>query len=122
MYCFKCGAKLSSEPGRKSLRAHSLPLDGKLSQASLNDKVQPVDARIQLLEDQVQQLKSQLSQLVNEVYALRTGSSALNSPNFLNRAFAIWGHYFVAQLIISLGLVIVYLCILAGIGGSILGN
>lgn len=122
MYCFKCGASLSGKPGQKPRRTPSLALDGMLSQASANDPLLPVDARIQQLEGQVQQLKNQLSQLSSEVYANRAGSSALQSTNFLNRAFAIWGHYFVAQLIISIGLVIIYLCIFAAIGGSILGN
>ncbi|MBK9926936.1 MAG: hypothetical protein IPP66_16820 [Anaerolineales bacterium] len=34
-------------------------------------------------------------------------------PSFLKRAFAVWGHYFVAQLIISLPFTIIYFCLVA---------
>jgi len=34
-------------------------------------------------------------------------------PNFLKRAFAVWGHFFVANLIISIPLTILYCCLLA---------
>lgn len=34
-------------------------------------------------------------------------------PQFLKRAFAVWGHFFVANLIISLPFTILYFCILA---------
>ncbi|RPJ24577.1 MAG: hypothetical protein EHM33_17390 [Chloroflexi bacterium] len=33
-------------------------------------------------------------------------------PSFLKRAFAIWGHFFVANLIISLPFTILYFCLL----------
>lgn len=35
----------------------------------------------------------------------------LLSPSFMTRAFAVWGHYFVSQLIIGLGIGVVYLII-----------
>jgi hypothetical protein len=34
-------------------------------------------------------------------------------PSFLKRAFAVWGHYFVAQFLISLPFAILYLCLLS---------
>ncbi len=34
-------------------------------------------------------------------------------PSFLKRAFAVWGHYFVAQLIISIPFIILYFCLLS---------
>jgi hypothetical protein len=34
-------------------------------------------------------------------------------PSFLKRAFAVWGHFFVANLIITLPFTILYFCILA---------
>lgn len=36
-------------------------------------------------------------------------------PNFMKRAFAVWGHYFVAQLIISVPLIIIQLCLMFSI-------
>lgn len=34
-------------------------------------------------------------------------------PSFLKRAFAVWGHFFVANLIISIPFTILYFCLLA---------
>jgi len=44
------------------------------------------------------------------------------SPSFLKRAFAIWGHFFVANLIIGTILMIGYLCLVTVLFGSILGR
>ena len=40
-------------------------------------------------------------------------------PNFLTRAFAIWGHYAVAQVIVSIGFSIVYCLLLVVFGGAL---
>jgi hypothetical protein len=34
--------------------------------------------------------------------------TGLLSPSFIQRAFTVWGHYFVAQLIISIPIVCIY--------------
>jgi hypothetical protein len=34
-------------------------------------------------------------------------------PSFLKRAFAVWGHFFVANLIISIPFTVLYFCLLA---------
>ena len=34
-------------------------------------------------------------------------------PSFLKRAFAVWGHFFVANLIISIPFTILYFCLLS---------
>jgi len=41
-------------------------------------------------------------------------------PSFLKRAFAVWGHYFVAQLIISIPFAIIYYCLLTIMLGGLL--
>jgi len=42
--------------------------------------------------------------------------------NFFKRAFAVWGHFFVANLIISLFFLILYACLMMVIFGSVFGN
>lgn len=74
-------------------------------------------------ETQIAQLKNRIAQLESEVRTLRAyGSnvSNLQSPNFMKRAFAVWGHHFIAQFIISLILGIIGFCISIALGGSLL--
>jgi hypothetical protein len=44
------------------------------------------------------------------------------SPNFFKRAFAVWGHFFVAQLIIGISFGILYLCVFGTLLGSAMGG
>ena len=46
----------------------------------------------------------------------------LLDPSFLKRAFAVWGHFFVANLIISLFFLILYACLMMVMFGSVFGN
>jgi hypothetical protein len=46
-------------------------------------------------------------------------NSSILSDNFLTRAFSIWGHYFIAQLIIGLVLGVIYLLIILVFVGSL---
>ena len=46
----------------------------------------------------------------------------LLNHNFLQRAFAVWGHFFVANLIISIIIGIIYACLMMILFGSIFGN
>lgn len=46
----------------------------------------------------------------------------LLSPGFLKRAFAVWGHFFVANLLISIVVMAVYLCFVMVLFGSVLGG
>jgi hypothetical protein len=39
-------------------------------------------------------------------------------PSFLKRAFAVWGHFFVANFIISLPLIILQICLMMTIYGD----
>ncbi len=57
----------------------------------------------------------------------RTGGSSLPrtnlvSPNFLTRAFAVWGHFFVVNLMISAVVTIIYLCLVFALLGPSFGN
>ena len=46
----------------------------------------------------------------------------LISPNFFKRAFAVWGHFFVANLIIGITVGIAYACLMMVFFGSIFGS
>ncbi len=46
----------------------------------------------------------------------------LLSPGFLKRAFAVWGHFFVANLIIGTVFGSIYFCVMMVVFGSLLGG
>ena len=84
---------------------------------SMNDLISYLDAvekRLQALETQNATLQQQNQALNNYIQDLGGDAgkmlpkTSIISPNFLQRAFAIWGHYFVAQLIISIPLACLY--------------
>ncbi len=88
-----------------------------------SEYVMSLEKRVAQLEDQLQRVQQTVQQPVSR---LNLPTTQLISPNFLTRAFAVWGHYFVAQLMISLVFVCLYLVLMAlgiGLGGlSLLGN
>lgn len=49
-------------------------------------------------------------------------STNLIDPNFLKRAFAVWGHFFVANLIVGIIVGIAYAALMIVLFGSIFGN
>ena len=120
LYCLNCGAQLGGQAAQSTGNV-VVPLDLAPVHGASAD-VQALERHIGQLDGQVQQLNTQVSQLRNELFASRVGSSGLQSPNFLKRAFSVWGHYFVAQLIISAGLAIIYVCIVVVFIGLILGE
>jgi hypothetical protein len=63
-----------------------------------------LERRIASLEAEVQQLRAASVQTSTSLDGLkvRLPTTSLVSPHFFSRAFAVWGHYFVAQFIISL--------------------
>jgi hypothetical protein len=66
------------------------------------------------MENRVKALESQNESLKNYVTAMGGNAAkmlpktGLISPSFIQRAFTVWGHYFVAQLIISVPIVCIY--------------
>ncbi len=81
----------------------------------------PVDLeqRVTALEAENRDLRNKLEVMAQNY--IKTGSSAstqhlphtaLLSDSFLNRAFAVWGHYFVAQLIIAVPIVLLYIILI----------
>jgi len=49
-------------------------------------------------------------------------NTSLLSPNFLKRAFTVWGHWFTAQLVVSTIFLILYMCFLLMIFGTLAGS
>ena len=64
----------------------------------MNTDISQANNHIELLEQRIQQLESQLSAQALVQPGTR---SILLSSNFFKRAFAIWGYYFVAQIMLA---------------------
>ena len=54
--------------------------------------------------------------------ASRLPATNLVNPSFLKRAFTVWGHLFVANLIIGVIIGIAYACLMMVLFGSLFGN
>lgn len=67
------------------------------------DYVATLEKRILQLENQIQQFEKQLSRQETSISMVgnRLPYTSLLSPNFLTRAFTVFGHVIVAQLIIT---------------------
>lgn len=90
---------------------------------SMNELVQylgVLEERIKTLEEENTQLRltSPGSDNIDEHTVAKYVASFMPltniiHPSFMKRAFAVWGHNFVASFIISLPFLILYLCLLA---------
>lgn len=103
---------------------------------SMNELVQylgALEGRVQTLEEENHRLRSAPAPVpaaagsVDERTIAKMVASFLPltnivHPSFLRRAFAVWGHFFVANLIISIPFTILYFCLLAMIFNSGLRN
>ena len=83
-----------------------------------------LEARLATLENQNKTLRDALAQVKHKAEA-QTFKTERNLPNtglvsdsFFTRAFTVWGHYFVAQLIIGIPMFICYLIFIFAILGS----
>jgi len=68
------------------------------------DYVMALEQRIIQLENQIQEVQKELSEQdvdITEIFD-ELPFTALLSKNFFTRAFAVWGHFFVVQMIIIL--------------------
>lgn len=92
---FRTQAELVNYLEMLEQRVVSLELENQASKDSLN---LPSSAAIPI---QVQQWLQKL-----------LPQTSLLSPSFIRRAFTVWGHYFVAQLIISAGALVIYLLVM----------
>jgi hypothetical protein len=93
------------------------------SQGDLMSYLSTLEKRVNSLENENRSLKEVINDMSHESAELSRNSNLdlpstnLLSNNFIARAFAVWGHYFVAQLIIS---VIVGGCIMVFYFASIM--
>jgi hypothetical protein len=80
----------------------------------LTDYLDSLEKRIKALERENEGLQTQKDSLNRYIHELGGDAqkllpkTSLLSPNFLLRAFTVWGHYFVAQLIISIPIACLY--------------
>ena len=66
-----------------------------------------LDDRVKTLERQNESLQRYITELGGDAQKMLPKTSLL-SNSFIQRAFAIWGHYFVAQLIIAIPIMCIY--------------
>jgi hypothetical protein len=95
--------------------------------SELSEYIDNQDKKIAALETKIKEIIVAVNNSNTEVSDIlkfcddHIPNTGILSQNFLQRAFSVWGHYFVAQLIIGCILGIVYLIItvliLAKIGG-----
>jgi len=75
---------------------------------SLEERVRELEKENTALLSQQDSLDRYIKELGGDAQKMLPKSSLL-STSFIQRAFAVWGHYFVAQLIISIPLVCIYI-------------
>ena len=76
-------------------------------------------------DQDISNLVARVQQLEQQAIIKPGKESGLTSRNFLTRAFSVWGHFFVANLLISIGLtcLFVVLGLILGVGlGDTLQN
>ena len=100
------------------------------SMSDLTSYLKRLEERVINLETENTHLKEELNTMTGDNLSLaqyvqkNVPKTTLFSPNFIARAFAVWGHYFVAQLLIGLGffalyfLVVVALMLVGSLAGA----
>lgn len=73
----------------------------------LTNYLTALEQRVHTLEGQNESLQRYVTELGGDARKMlpKTG---LISPSFIQRAFTVWGHYFVAQLIIGVPIACIY--------------
>ena len=69
-----------------------------------SNSLDAIQTQLGQLNSQIEQLQGQLQTQTIEIAELqdRIPDSNIISPKFINRAFAVWGHYVVAGFIIAI--------------------
>jgi hypothetical protein len=73
----------------------------------LTSYLEAMENRVKALENQNESLRHYITGMEGDA-AKMLPKTGLLSSNFIQRAFTVWGHYFVAQLIISIPIVCIY--------------
>lgn len=91
-------------------------------QPEIVETLNRLQSRVTALENENSQLRTALQSGSYAAPARDLPNTSLLSHNFLARAFAVWGHYFVAQLIITLVIGACYLGVILVAGAAIFGG
>jgi hypothetical protein len=73
----------------------------------LTSYLDTLETRVKTLESQNESLRHYITEMGSDA-AKMLPKTGLLSSSFIQRAFTVWGHYFVAQLIISVPFVCIY--------------
>jgi hypothetical protein len=77
---------------------------------SLEERILSLERENQSLQTQKESLNRYIQELGGDAQKLLPKTGLL-STSFIQRSFTVWGHYFVAQLIISLPIMCIYFII-----------
>lgn len=95
----------------------------------LTGYLEALEERVKRLEEENGKLREAPSNRANvdgnviaKYVARYIPQTNLINRNFLKRAFTVWGHFFVANLIIGITVGIAYACLMMVMFGSLFGN
>ncbi|MBL8091587.1 MAG: hypothetical protein KF758_01515 [Anaerolineales bacterium] len=66
---------------------------------------------LDMLEKRVESLEKENRQLIKRTQPIKLPQTNIINPNFIKRAFTVWGHFFIANAIISIFFAIIYFCL-----------
>ena len=99
---------------------------------NMNDLVEylgVLEQRVNVLEAENNHLRVQIpvkaqvdGNMISRYVSQAFPQTNLINSNFMKRAFAVWGHFFVANLIISTIAVALYICLMLVLGASLFGS
>ena len=120
-------SKRDSSPTRTVSKSSKVPQQFK-NLNELVDYLETVEQRLESLEIENRRLKKitksqakDINKDLDFVYNILPVTNLINA-SFLKRAFAVWGHFFVSNLFISIVAGIVYACVATILFGSIFGS
>jgi hypothetical protein len=128
-YCPSCGSFINLAQVSNIVEKPNVPQQFK-SMNELIEYLGTVEQRLQTLEVENRRLKTITPSKTNNVdgnliskYVSRAlPQTNLLSSSFLKRAFAVWGHFFVSNLIIGVIVGIIYACLMIVLFGSLFGS
>jgi len=129
IHCPNCGALINSPQASNAVEKHNAPQQFK-NMNELIEYLDTVEQRLQILEVENKRLRVMVPTKVNNVdgniiskYVSRAlPQTNLLNPSFLKRAFTVWGHFFVSNLIIGVIVGLVYACLMMVLFGSLFGS
>ncbi len=71
-----------------------------MPELNLSETIQQLTKTIQEQQNEIRLLQIRIQNLESRAHQQ---NAALVAPRFLTRAFVVWGHYFVAQILLAIG-------------------